>query len=498
MALPQPHAVDRRISGAALRRTLGTPPDGARGPARGTASTGTAYLAVAEGLRRAVLDGRLPLATRVPSERELADALGVSRTTTAAAYQRLREQGFLTTRRGSGSVTTLPSGRHRPDAGLTMQGVDDPSAPVDLSVAAPSAPPELAGAAARALEELPRLLMTTGYSHLGLPALREAVAARYSARGTPTAPDEVLVTTGAQHAIHLVISTFVGPGDRVVVEQPTYPNVLTAIRAAGGRPVPVPVGPAGLDLDLLESTVRQVAPRLVHLTPDHHNPTGHSLDDSGRARVRELAARHRTLVVADETLTELTLDGPAPASITGDATRTGLVAIGSASKTFWGGLRVGWVRGHRDVVGRLATVRAHHDISTAVIDQLVTAELLAVAETVLPARRAQLRLQRDVLLAAVARLLPWQVAVPAGGLSTWADLGAPVSSALSAVALRHGVRVVPGPIFGADGSFENRLRLPFTRTPDELERGVAALAAAWAALAPDDVTVPVGAAPAVV
>src|SRR5699024_10759399 len=104
-----PHAVERRVSATALRRTLGAP-----------AAGGSAYLALADGLRRAVLDGSLPLATRLPSERELADALGVSRTTTAAAYQRLREQGFLATRRGSGSVTTLPSGPRHPDGGLTM------------------------------------------------------------------------------------------------------------------------------------------------------------------------------------------------------------------------------------------------------------------------------------------------------------------------------------------------------------------------------------------
>lgn len=468
-----PTAVERRVSAAALRRTLGTPAPG-----------GSAYLALADGLRRAVLDGSLPLATRLPSERELADALGVSRTTTAAAYQRLREQGFLATRRGSGSVTTLPSGPRRPDGGLTMPR-DGASAVVDLSVAAPPAPPELAGAAARALEALPRLLTTTGYTHLGLPELRREVAARYARRGTPTAPDEVLVTTGAQQALNLLVSTTVGPGDRVVVEHPAYPNVLTAVRAAGGRAVPVPVGPAGLDLDLLESTVRQVAPRLVILTPDHHNPTGTSLDDEGRARVRELAARHRTLVVADETLTDLTLDGPEPSSITGDATRSGLVAVGSASKSFWGGLRVGWVRGHRDVVGRLATGRAHHDISTAVLDQLVVAELLARAEEVLPARRARIREQRDALLAAVGRELPWAVPVPAGGLSAWADLGAPVSSALAALAVRHGVRVAPGPVFGVDGSFEHRLRLPFSLPPAEIERGVAALAEAWRSLGVD-------------
>lgn len=462
--------VDRRVSASALRRLLGSP------------AGGTAYATIADGLRRAVLDGSLPLATRLPSERELAEGLGVSRTTTAAAYQRLRDQGFLATRRGSGSVTTLPHGPRPGSGALALTGDLGDGAPVDLTVAAPEAPPELAAAATRALERLPRHLPGTGYTHLGLLELREALAERYTARGTPTSPDEILVTSGAQQASTLLLRSLVGPGDRVVVEHPCYPNTLAAVRSAGARPVPVPVGPDGLDLDLLESAVRQTAPRIVHLTPDHHNPTGLSLDEARRARVREIAARHRTLVVGDETLTDLTLDGPVPTSFTGPGTRAGVAVVGSASKSFWGGLRMGWIRGHRDLVGRLATERAHHDIASSVLDQLVLCELLAVEDTVLPARRAQVRHRRDALLAAVSRHLPWAVPAPPGGLSAWADLGAPVSSALAAVALRYGVRVAPGPLFGVDGSFESRMRLTFTLPAPELELGVLNLATAWRSL----------------
>ena len=282
------------------------------------------------------------------------------------------------------------------------------------------------------------------------------------------------MTSGAQQAISLLLAASVGAGDRVAIEHPSYPNAISAVRASGARGVPVPVGPAGLDLDLLDSTVRQASPRMVYLTPDHHNPTGTSLDEEARARVRELARRHRTLVVADETLTDLTLDGPAPASISGPG-GSGLVAVGSASKTFWGGLRVGWIRGPRDLVARLATERARYDISTAVLDQLVTCALLDVEDEVLATRRPALRAQRDTLLAAVADALPWQVAPPRGGLSAWVDLGVPVSSALAAVALQHGVRVVPGPTFGLDGSFESRLRLTFAHDAEALARGVARL-----------------------
>ncbi|WP_370523987.1 PLP-dependent aminotransferase family protein [Cellulomonas sp. APG4] len=462
---------DRRIAAPALARLVGRHGEG------------PAYLALAEGVRRAILDGSLPLSTRLPSERELAAALHVSRTTTAAAYERLREQGFVSTRRGSGSVSTIPSGP-RPTAGaLSLFSHDDADTSlIDLTKAAPAAPAQLHGAAMRALEALPRHLVSTGYTFLGLTELREVIADRYTRRGTPTSADEVLVTSGAQQAISLLLNTLVGPGDRVVVEHPTYPNTIGAVRAAGGRPVPVPVGAGGLDLDLLESTVRQSAPRLVHLTPDHHNPTGTSLDDAARARVRDLAARHRIVLVGDETLTDLTLDGDPPASFTGSRTQRGVAVVGSASKSMWGGLRIGWVRAHRDLVTRLATARAADDISTAVLDQLVAAELLADDAAIAPGRTSRLRAQRDTLHRALARALPWRVPLPAGGLSMWADLGAPVSTELAELALRHGVRVVPGPAFGVDGSFEDRLRLPFALPPEQLEEGVARLALAWRTL----------------
>lgn len=468
---------DRRISGLRLDAVLGA-----------WQRPGPAYVALADALRAAILSGAVPLSTRLPSERELADAAGVSRTTTTATYDLLRDEGYLVSRRGSGTVTTLPSG---PGARVSMaESVGHEPGVVDLAMAAPSAPSSLHGAYVAALDALPRHLSGTGYSPLGLPVLREAVARWYTDRGTPTSPDQVLITTGAQQAIHLLVTAHAGPGDRVVVEHPTYPHAIDVVRSVGARPVPVPSGGSGLDIDLLESTLRQVSPRLVYLIPNHRNPTGTSLDDEERAQVRALARRYRTAIVGDEVLTELTLDGPAPGSYAGDGTASAyVVSIGSASKSYWGGLRVGWVRAHPDLVARLASTRAHTDIGTAVLEQLVVAELLAQPSDLLARRRTELRARRDLLVGLLLDQLPsWSFDVPVGGLSLWVDLGAPVSSALAAISTRHGVRVVPGTAFGVDGSFERNLRLPYTTSPDDLRRAVAGLAAAWTGLG---VTAPV-------
>lgn len=457
---------DRRIAGARLAAVLGT-----------WQRPGPAYGALADALRSAVLSGSVPLSTRLPSERELADAVGVSRTTTTAAYDLLRDEGYLASRRGSGTVTTLPVER----TATALPATATAGSLVDLTIAAPSAPSSLHGAYLAALDALPRHLTGTGYAPAGLPVLRAAIARRYRDRGTPTTPEQILVTTGAQQAIHLLVAAHAGPGDRVAVEHPTYPHAIEAVRAVGARPVAVPAGPDGLDLDLLESTLRQSAPRLVYLIPDHRNPTGTSLSGTERERVRALARRHRTLVVGDEVLRDLTLDGPEPEPFDGDGAGAHVVSIGSVSKAFWGGLRVGWVRAHPDLVARLAVRRGHVDIATPVLEQLVAAELLTADDGTLERRRTGLRERRDLLLADLAEHLPgWRPNAPAGGLALWVDLGAPLSSALAAVAPRHGVRVAAGTAFSVDGSFEAYLRIPFSASPDDLRRAVAGLRRAWA------------------
>lgn len=464
---------DRRITATGLAKLLGR-----------WERPGSAYVALADAVRATVMAGSVPLSTRMPSERDLAAALGVSRTTTTAAYGRLRDEGFLVSRQGSGTVTTLPSTRTDGGGPGPWQASSDTTM-IDLSGAAPQAPEGLHAACLRAIDALPRHLATTGYHPAGLPELREVVAQRFTDRGTPTTADQILITTGAQQAIALLARTHLDRSDRAVVEHPSYPHAIAAIRATGARAVPVPVGPDGLDVDLLESTIHQTSPRLVYLIPDHQNPTGTCLADDQRARVRELAARHRVVLVGDETLSDLTLDGPDPEPFAGDGTLGAVVVLGSASKPFWGGLRVGWVRAHPAEVARLATARAVVDIATSLLDQLVVRELFSDADLILPARRAELRERRDLLVSLLRTQLPsWRFNVPRGGAALWVDLGVAASSAYCALALRHGVQLAAGPTFGVDGSFENRLRVPFTTTPDLLADAVPRLAAAWATLTP--------------
>ncbi|WP_216094635.1 PLP-dependent aminotransferase family protein [Jiangella alba] len=471
----------RTVTGPQLATMIGDRPE----------AGGPAYARVAAAIRRLVLDGRLPLDTRLPGERELAAALGVSRTTVTAAYDELRDGGYAVSRQGSGTRSALPPSRGgtRGDARggpAWTPWAADGSDLLDLAHAAPEAPAEVRRAYDAALEQLPRHLPGSGYHLFGLPELRAAVADRLTARGLPTLPAQVLVTAGAQHAFTLVLQLATGVGDRVLVEQPTYPNALDAIGRHGATAVPVPLAADGWDLGAVAAAVRQTAPRLAYLMPDFHNPTGLLATDAERRELGAVLTRSRTLTVVDETLVELALDGPVPPPLATHLPDDLTVTVGSASKTLWGGLRVGWARASTALIRRLAAVRASVDMGSAVVEQLAVTELLGGLDAALPARRAELRTRRDALLDALARRLPtWRTRVPAGGLVLWCDLGAPVSTRLVGAAERHGIRLAAGPRFGVDGAFERWLRLPYTHPADVIEPAVEALEQAFRAVTAD-------------
>lgn len=448
-----------------------------------------AYEALSDALRVLVIDGRVPLGVRLPAERGLAEALGVSRTTVANAYARLRSDGFLVSLRGSGSVVHLPrelAGRPDPER---LGGVVDGGL-LDLRKAALHAAPEVAEAVERAVRHVPAALAGIGYDTVGDPGLRAVIAERYTERGLPTDPSQIVVTIGAQHAIALLARVLVRRGDAVLVESPTYPHAHEAFREAGGRLVGVPVDAhTGWDASALETTLRRTAPAVAYVMPELHNPTGATMPAATRERLLATAAATGTVVVADETMGELRIDGspelPLAASAVPSST---VVMIGSAAKVFWGGLRIGWVRAEPDLLQRMLLARPSGDLGTPVLDQLVARELVPRTAAVLEARRTFLRAGRDDVVGALRTRLPeWDVPSPAGGLTTWVGLGRPVSSALVLAARAEGVVLASGGVFGPDGGFERFLRVPFTTAPADRERMVDVLERAWARIGGDGV-----------
>jgi DNA-binding transcriptional MocR family regulator len=439
-----------------------------------------AYLGLADALRELIGDGRIGYGTRLPSERDLTATLGVSRTTVTRAYASLRDSGYAEARHGSGTFTRLPGGPTRAlDRALWPTEVS--AGVIDLVCAAASAPPGIAAAYADAVAALPAHLGGHGYYPAGLPDLQARIAASYDDRGLATSPDQIIVTTGALAASAVVGSALAGPRDRVLMESPTYPNAVQALRAGGGRLVTVPLDPEGWDLDAIAGVLAKRSPRLVHVMPDHHNPTGLVMPDRQRAAYARLLSRHGATAVVDEAHHTLRLDGAPPqrpfASYAKDA-----ITVGSASKSVWGGLRLGWIRAPHSLVDKLVRARVGMDLGAPVLEQLVLIRLVTGEfDAVLTAHRARLREQRDALVAALAEQLPdWSFRTPAGGMALWCRLPTAGATALSIEAERHGVLLAPGPSFAPEGGLDRYLRLPYTVAVQDLEEAVRRIAAAWA------------------
>ncbi|ONK15782.1 PLP-dependent aminotransferase family protein [Streptomyces sp. MP131-18] len=472
------------VGAAHLARLLGSQHGGDRtAPGRAPA-----YRALADGLRLLVLEGRVPVAARLPAERELAGALRVSRTTVASAFETLRAEGFLRSRRGSGSWTAVPPGRPLPGRGLDPLPPEAAGSMLDLGCAAPTAPePWLTRACRAALDALPPAARTHGDFPAGLPALRQALADRYTALGVPTMPEQIMVTTGAMGAVGAICRLFAPPGERVAVEHPSYANVLQLMREAGTRLVAVPLGPgpAGWDLPAWRRVLKDSSPRLAYVMADFHNPTGALADEEQRRELVAAARAAGTLLLVDETMADLALDfppGERPRPVAAfDHGGAGVVTVGSASKTFWAGLRIGWVRAAPEVIRSLVAARAWADLSSPVLEQLALTWLMTSGgwDEAADQRRAEIRESRDAVVRALRVHLPdWEFTVPSGGLTLWVRTGGLSGSRIAEAAVRLGVRVPSGPRFGLDGAFEGYIRVPFTVSGPVADEAVGRLAAA--------------------
>lgn len=454
---------------------------------------GPLHRRLATALAVGIENGRLLPGSRLPPERALAARLGVGRGTVGAAYALLRDSALVDRRQGRGTevssrdVTAAP-GRVAELAtslqrNLLFRSLAEPSGDtLDLvaSCAAPSPVVRRAIAAAIAAIDVDALANDNGYFPLGYPELRRAVARYLGTLGLPTSEEEILVTGGAQHALTLVAASYLKPGQLVVVEDPTFPGAVDAFRTAGARIVTIPVAENGADLASLRAALAQGSTRVAYLMPSFHNPTGALMPEREREDVARLSRATGVPVIDDLTLGDLALGTEPPPPIAAFAPNAPVITLGSLSKLYWGGLRVGWIRAPRSMISQLGRVKTVSDLGTSLLSQVVAAQLLADVPIAKEVRRRELG-QRLVLLERLReRLLPeWRWLRPHGGLSVWAQLPRGSASEFASFAVRHGVSIVPGPVMSATGSFDMFVRLPFDHEKRVLSEGISRLAAAW-------------------
>lgn len=461
-------------------------------------------------LRRAIDGGRLRPGTKLEPIRVLARELGVNRETVAAAYHELEIVGltestvgrgtFVLARATAGSepdAASEPTARQRTfepvfsrrsAAATSLAAVRvDYSAPADavhLERLIPDAslvPDEdFRKALNRALRKGGPALYDYGDPR-GSERLRRALVERLARSGIECAAEDMLITAGSTQGFAVAVQLFCDPGDAVVVESPTYPWALGALRSFGLRVAPVPVGEQGLDLDRLDALLARGDVRLIYTMPSFQNPTAVSTSLAHRRQLLEIAGRHGVPVLEDDFEKDLRVRGRGAPPLRALDSNGLVVYLGTFSKALFPAVRVGWLVAPRRIADAAATVKRLMDITTSPLLQAGLAQFLSDGSYDRHLRNA-VKMAEERLNAAekaLAAHLPAgsRFSVPEGGYLLWVTLPDSIdSAALLSEAKRAGVVYAPGQIFLPDEQPSSALRLSLAHaSPTEIERGIRAL-----------------------
>jgi DNA-binding transcriptional MocR family regulator len=424
--------------------------------------------------------------------------LGISRTTTINAYRLLEERGLVATRVGSGTyVAGLSHSEQQaaavpweqlftpqyksPLASLLRTLIATPTADAVISFAAGMADPALypLGIIAAAAQDGKYPLDNADLGYLpteGYLPLRHSLAAWLGRQGTAATADNILIVSGAQQGLYLVVKSFVEPRDYVVVESPTYLGAIQILESSGARVLCLPQG--SLDFAVLEDYLIRYRPKLFYTVPTFQNPTGRVMTLADRQELIRLAARHRLVIVEDDPYGQLYYGQQPPPPLKNLDTYGGVIYLGTFSKTVFPGLRTGWVTAAPQVINRLAQEKQYIDLHSNNICQRIMH--ICLAEDSLSGHLATVRREykkrRDAMASAIRRYCNdyLDFDLPTGGFFLWCSVKPPASPAeLLRRAAAAGVSFVPGEAFYPNGAATREIRLCYaTHGEDRIGEGI--------------------------
>lgn len=467
-------------------------------------------LQILEQIRQRIDGGALRAGERLPSTRHLAEQLGVHRSTVATAYQELWAQGWIELGPGATPKVRARLGA-KPSLGKANHDFDWEalaSSALEVLRQAPRTQGCSTGLDAisfRRLDMDPRLrpadafraclqkvMKARGTQLLGYGAregyrpLREYVARRMRCHGVEARADEVLLTSGSQQALDLMLRLMAAPGRRVAVELPTYGHVLPLQQLHGLEPLGIPMGSEGMDLDILAQQLQEAPPALVYTMPNFQNPTGLSTGAAHRERLLQLCEAHGVPLLEDGFEEEMKYFGKVAPPIKA-LDRRGLVAyVGTFSKVLFPGIRIGWIVAPSACIQRLAELRTYSELSPAQPLQAAMHEFCerGCYDLHLSRMHRVFRRRMQVLLRALKqRVNPawaqWQE--PQGGFLLWMKLSPSRIEDWEAHFAAHGVEVTSGDSSFAAPNRDQHIRLSISLTDEaQIEAGVTRLARALA------------------
>lgn len=465
------------------------------------------YRQITAHLREMILSGELPAGFKLPPERHLAAALRLNRTTVLNAYRELKAEGLIGAHVGRGTAVLprrftgidrdddaaarLPweqlagAGASREESSLRdLLEMTERRDMISLSIGLPAReliPLDLVRVVQAKLIDAvgPELLLHSPTE--GVTALREAITRFVTARGISCSRAEVLVTSGSQQGLDLVVRALVEPGDLILVEEPTYFGALRVFRSAHARLAGIPMDAEGMRTDVLESHLSRSRPRLIYTLPTFQNPSGTVMSLARRRELLELAVRYQVPVLEDDPYFDLRYDGRPVPPLKALDKHGHVIYLSSFSKALFPGLRLGFLVADRQAVRRLALVKQSVDLHSNTLGQWTIQRFIDDGHYDAHLRRIRdaYRLKRDKMGEALQEESPpavrWEI--PEDGFYYWCSIPAPVQvGKLLAAAAGERVAFLPGSVCFANEPPGNFVRLNFSHpSASEIAAGVASL-----------------------
>jgi DNA-binding transcriptional MocR family regulator len=455
------------------------------------------YRQLAGSLQRRIRSGALPPRTRLPTVRQLAQQLGVTRLTVHSAYAELQSGGWIEATVGRGTfvaehieqlVTPVEAqiGREVTPAGMMADLLRMTQLPGMAAVGRADPAPEFFPL--RNWQRASEIALSAGGSALmnyttaqGDQTLRSALAELARERGITAGPDEILITAGVTSGMALATELLARPGDVVLVEQPTYLGLLNILATRGVRAVGVPIDEEGMQVDAIEERLRGERPAFIYTIPTFQNPSGECMSQARRAALLDLAERHDLLIVEDDIYGKMSYEGQAPPALKADDHSGRVIYLSSFSKSLMPGIRMGYAIAAPAIIQQLVRLRQAHDVCSPPLTQRALAVFIEQGWLHAHLRRMipRYRERRDALLRAMDRNLPMGVSWtrPRGGFSCWVTLP-PGTSVIELYlsAIGRGVAFTPGEVFSPTPEALPHLRLCFgSEPPERLAEAVAAI-----------------------
>lgn len=458
------------------------------------------YVQIRDFLRHQIISGQLPIGTKLPTQRQLADQFEVNRSTIITALDDLLAEDFLECKGKSGTlvknndvslnappppdwISYIQSGNYQANKSIVRAINYYEHQENMICLSRPEIAPELFQ------EDVMRLISEScftdaanlGYEHQnGLQALRVQLCEYLRGTGIQVVPDQILIVSGALQAIYLIAVGLLHKGSTILTENPSWIYFVNIFQSAGMKLHGVPLGTQGLKLDVLEKMHIQTKASILYTIPNMHNPTGAVMPEQKKKDLMALCRNRKLPIIEDDAYREIYFNSNEPKPLKAYDENDLVLYIGTASKVLFPGLRLGWIVGPKQVIDRLADIKTQVDTGASTLSQLALSELLRTGlyESHLTSIRREMKTRRDFTLKILNKyftdIARWEI--PQGGIYIWLHIIKPVSmTKLFHRCIENRILINPEAAYSSQPG--NHIRLSYSYLSyEDLEKGLKILA----------------------